>query len=1162
MDSGGRFQHLGKNLVVATALLAAGFFAAWLRYSPHLGTAGAYTDGVREYDSFAGEPIRFAVWEEAARLAGELGGDEGEHRPTLSPDGRWLVFASGARGTNAELYVAEMRAGEALDPRPLYELNSSYDELAPAFGHGALYFTTNRPGGAGGFDLWRAPVDADGEFGAPEPLDATVNTRSDEVDPAPLPGGLALAFSSNRDQGGRRGHDFFLARPGLAGYEVARLDALSSWQDDRELAFTGDGRRAFFASDRAGAGDYDLFASLYEQGAWLAPRAIDGLNGPGDERGPAPSAEGFELVFEVRPEPVTAAGGLSAELYHARSLEIFQRPGPRVGLLDLLILIALLVLALLAWLAKRWESIEVLYKCFLVSLLVHVALMYWFRDVHPKAEIAELPKSGPTYRVQLATASTAAAASAARERGGAVEVAATFEEAREAAEPSRRAATFEAALPTNTPSTERLARAEGESTAAPAARAESREREATPLAAAPALRDATQVDRAELQPASESTLTASAAGPSAVERSAATAAATSGAPTRRAAAPAESAASAPAARDLARAERGPEHDRPTSDDRSVAPQASGGLEVAARQDLRAPSDFEAGATLATASEAPLAGLTLPTPSASTAEARGRLEPSASPSRRRSQARADAGTLAEPERYEVAARPRDGATSGAAAEREREAHERSATPGDALAAAPPLRAVTDVDLGAAPQAVVARAEASFEPLTGSAPTRRSTRAAEAQPRRRRLGSEAPSPTATRAPRRYALDADERLESESDTALASAERLEHTPYRSRFGPAKARALEEYGGTQETEAAVASGLAYLASIQAPSGHWGDRQRIDDKYGEVSVGKTGLCLLAFLGAGHTQDSLTEYSETVASAIEFLLGVQRRDSGHFGRTASYSHGIATYALAEVYALTRDERLRAPLERAVAQILSKQNRDTRDRRRFGGWGYYYRNDRTYDSWPRVSITSWQVMALESARLGGVEVPDRAFADARTFLAHALDVERGCFRYTHDPERMRGPYSILPGSTPAALFALSLLGLDLEDDDLDDAWRFVTSKAPDGYRYTSDDDFVDRAQGNLYFWYYGSLACMRRGGTTWQRWNAALQETLLDSQRADGSWRPISIYARQYAGDDGRDASYSTAMNVLSLEVYYRYFTPLLDVSKIPAVSGAGGGRGR
>jgi hypothetical protein len=68
---------------------------------------------------------------------------------------------------------------------------------------------------------------------------------------------------------------------------------------------------------------------------------------------------------------------------------------------------------------------------------------------------------------------------------------------------------------------------------------------------------------------------------------------------------------------------------------------------------------------------------------------------------------------------------------------------------------------------------------------------------------------------------------------------------------------------------------------------------------------------------------------------------------------------------------------------------------------------------------------------------------------------------------------------------------------------------------------------------------------RVGGTPWERWNLALKETLLPAQDEDGSWRPIDVYAR-YARDDDRDRSYTTAMCVLSLEIYYRYFLPLLQ----------------
>ena len=54
--------------------------------------------------------------------------------------------------------------------------------------------------------------------------------------------------------------------------------------------------------------------------------------------------------------------------------------------------------------------------------------------------------------------------------------------------------------------------------------------------------------------------------------------------------------------------------------------------------------------------------------------------------------------------------------------------------------------------------------------------------------------------------------------------------------------------------------------------------------------------------------------------------------------------------------------------------------------------------------------------------------------------------------------------------------------------------------------------------------------------------------LLPSQEEDGSWQPISVYAR-YAGDGNDDRTYTTAINVLTLEVYYRYLTPFQESVK-------------
>jgi len=183
------------------------------------------------------------------------------------------------------------------------------------------------------------------------------------------------------------------------------------------------------------------------------------------------------------------------------------------------------------------------------------------------------------------------------------------------------------------------------------------------------------------------------------------------------------------------------------------------------------------------------------------------------------------------------------------------------------------------------------------------------------------------------------------------------------------------------------------------------------------------------------------------------------------------------------------------------------------------------------------------MALESARLGGLEVPSESFAAARRYLRASYDSELGGYRYSQDPERLASGFPTLPASTPAALFSLSLLGADLAAEEFADALDFALERASRRYRRPSDEAFVAEAAGNDCFWYYGTLALFRRGGP-WERWNGRIQATLLPAQDRDGSRRPISPYAA-CARDDEGERSYTTAMAVLTLEIYYRYFTPLL-----------------
>ena len=362
--------------------------------------------------------------------------------------------------------------------------------------------------------------------------------------------------------------------------------------------------------------------------------------------------------------------------------------------------------------------------------------------------------------------------------------------------------------------------------------------------------------------------------------------------------------------------------------------------------------------------------------------------------------------------------------------------------------------------------------------------------------------------------------------------------------RRGPRKEEALRRGGGTEETEAAVRAGLAYLAAKQRDHGGWGDARSRHQKYGETSVGRTALSLLAFLGAGHAPTTETEYSDVTAQAIDFLIGSQRERTGHFGsHTSSYSHAISTYALGEAVLMgVTDARIRRALERGVEQILRNQELDEDRPAHYGGWSYFYPDGHRFDDYPRVSITVWQLMALETALLAGVDLPKARVALGKAWILAQWSGELGRYYYTRNPEWTRRRTPTLPGSTPAAAFILEVLGHDEEDERLADAIDMVSERPPRGWSQASTERFLSRGEGNTYFWYYGTLALFLHGGSDWDRWNGALQRTLLPSQEDDGSWEPIDPYS-DYAGDTNGERIYTTAINVLTLEVYYRYLTP-------------------
>lgn len=130
-----------------------------------------------------------------------LNGTGMDHQPEVSPDQLSIYFVSNRSG-NVDIWRSA-RASLALafdPPQAVTELNTSSDEGGITLSPDGLevIITSNRPGGAGARDLYRATrSNAADPFGNLEPL-VELNTPDNEIDPALSADGSELYFASNR----------------------------------------------------------------------------------------------------------------------------------------------------------------------------------------------------------------------------------------------------------------------------------------------------------------------------------------------------------------------------------------------------------------------------------------------------------------------------------------------------------------------------------------------------------------------------------------------------------------------------------------------------------------------------------------------------------------------------------------------------------------------------------------------------------------------------------------------------------------------------------------------------------------------------------------------------------------------------------------------------
>jgi hypothetical protein len=337
--------------------------------------------------------------------------------------------------------------------------------------------------------------------------------------------------------------------------------------------------------------------------------------------------------------------------------------------------------------------------------------------------------------------------------------------------------------------------------------------------------------------------------------------------------------------------------------------------------------------------------------------------------------------------------------------------------------------------------------------------------------------------------------------------------------RKGESRRQMAYSGGGSQASENAVERGLRWLMVHQLRNGSW----RYDLKGGQCqgqcqnagseqsTTAATAMALLPYLGAGYTHQE-GEYQEVMRRGLYYLLGRAKQapkgaDWREGQQAALYSQGLVAIALCEAYAMTKDSALKSPAQQAIDFIVYAQDK------RGGGWRYGLGEPGD------TTVTGWQIMALKSAQMAGLIVPTPTIGLAKQFLDSVQSEAGARYGYTTtQPKR---------STTAIGLLMRMYTGWGRERPALYRGIEYLVAWGP--------------SDSNLYYDFYAAQVLHHWGGAEWVAWNQKLRDHLIRTQASTrheaGSWH----FQDEHGDHGGR--LYSTAMAVLTLEVYYR-FLPL------------------
>jgi len=145
-----------------------------------------------------------------------------------------------------------------------------------------MYFVSNRPGGFGGYDIYRSTRDSTGKWSAAVNMGPSINTAGNEKSPFIHTDSQTLYFSSSDRKDNNTG-EWFAGHLGLGGYDIfyTRLDSANAWispinigypinSKNNDLGFfvSTNGENGFFASNKIGVKKRNVYEESQKKDPW------------------------------------------------------------------------------------------------------------------------------------------------------------------------------------------------------------------------------------------------------------------------------------------------------------------------------------------------------------------------------------------------------------------------------------------------------------------------------------------------------------------------------------------------------------------------------------------------------------------------------------------------------------------------------------------------------------------------------------------------------------------------------------------------------------------------------------------------------------------------------------------------------------------------------